>query len=119
MIRNLIDLYSSISQSPDLEGVKIFFDHIEIDQNETLDAPYIVITNTSEPPFFADDVVYYSNLQGEVIFLYKQFEDSRKSVIEKILNDGEIIFTISHEFDDDIRLFVTRYAYEIAGGDEE
>lgn len=116
MITSLSELYSLIKNAENLQDVKSFFDHIELGQDDELQPPYIVITNTSEPAFFADDIVYYNALQGEVIYLYKNFEDEHKEAIEELLNQNEIIFTITHEFDEDLRLFVTRYAYEISGG---
>lgn len=119
MIKSLSDLYSAFKNAEKLQEVKSFFDHIELGQDEELHPPYIVITNTSEPAFFADDNVYYNALQGEVIYLYKNFEDSHKESIEEMLNQNEIVFTITHEFDEDLRLFVTRYAYEISGGGDD
>lgn len=119
MITSLSELYSLIKNAENLQDVKSFFDHIELGQDDELQPPYIVITNTSEPAFFADDIVYYNALQGEVIYLYKNFEDAHKEAIEELLNQNEIIFTITHEFDEDLRLFVTRYAYEISGGPDD
>lgn len=123
MITSLSELYSLIKNAEKLQDVKSFFDHIELGQDEgqedELHPPYIVITNTSEPAFFADDIVYYNALQGEVVYIYKNFEDEHKEAIEELLNQNEISFTITHEFDEDLRLFVTRYAYEISGGADD
>lgn len=89
---------------------KIFFDHIDVEQGAELLPDYMVITETEQDPFHADNVVYYLTIKNTLDVYTADYDAALINRVKKFLTDNGVAFAIVPvEWQDDIDAYLTSF----------
>lgn len=93
---------------------KIFFDHVEVQEGEEITPPYIVLTETNQDPFFADNTVYYMTIAHTIDVYTVLYDVELNGRISAFLNGCGVPFNVSTvEWQDDINAYLMSYSVEL------
>ena len=109
-------LFAQMLESfPTLEQAgKIFFDHVEVQDGEEITPPYIVLTETNQDPFYADNTVYYMSIHHTIDLYTVLYDVELINRIGDFLNGLEIPFNVSTvEWQEDINAYLTEFEVEL------
>lgn len=89
---------------------KIFFDHIDVEPGAELLPDYMVITETEQDPFYADNVVYYLTIKNTLDVYTADYDAALINRVKKFLTDNGVAFAIVPvEWQDDIDAYLTSF----------
>lgn len=91
------------------ESIPVFFHHVFIAEGEEFPPVYVVTNQTGINPFRADNKNYYMSYVNTVTVYTATFDETILDEVKGILNDAEIPFERSTDFDDDTLLWATVY----------
>lgn len=92
---------------------KIFFDHIEVTDGEEITPPYMVLTETEQDPFFADDTVYYLTIRHTLELYTVTYDAPFIDRVERFFNDHQIPFALSVEWRDELDMYDATFEVQL------
>lgn len=95
------------------QNFPVFFHHAFIEEGEEIPASYIVTDSTGVNPFRADNINYYISYVNTVSLYTAIFNQTLMDKVEKVLNDNNIPYDRTTEFDDDSLMYATVYTIEL------
>lgn len=92
-------------------GINVFYDHIQVDDDDNEIAPPIVLIHeTIGETFFADNRTYWIGIENRIDVLQVERDVEFRKQIMEFLNEKEIAFEVSFEdFDESIMLYQDSY----------
>lgn len=93
---------------------KIFFDHVEVQEGEEITPPYVVLTETNQDPFYADNTVYYLTIAHTIDVYTVLYDAELNGRMAAFLNDCGVPFNVQTvEWQDDINAYLSSYSVEL------
>ena len=99
------------------EADSVFYDHIEVQEGQEVEPPYIVIKETPADPFFADNQTYYLTINDNLIAYTTSDFENLIDAIDEFLTNAEIPFSRESEWNEDTWLY--EHTYSLALNAEE
>lgn len=101
------------------EDGRIFYDHIEVQDGDELAPPYIVLTETEQDPFFADDTVFYLTIKHTIEIYTVLYDSVMLAKVERFLNGLKVPFTSNVEWLEDLSAYCSTFEVELDNSEVE
>lgn len=109
LFAQMLDAFPELAQDN-----KIFFDHVEVQEGEEITPPYVVLTETNQDPFYADNTVYYMTVRHTIDVYTVLYDVELINRVSGFLNGFEVPFNVSTvEWQDDIIAYLTSFEVEL------
>lgn len=92
---------------------KIFFDHVDVQDGDEIGPPYMVVTETAQNPFYADDKTYYLTIRHTIDLYTVVYDAALIDKVEKFLNNNAVPFTVSVEYMDDLNAYISTFEVQL------
>lgn len=92
---------------------KIFFDHILIQDGNELTPPYMVLTETEQDPFFADNTVFYLTIRHTLEVFTIDYDAALIDKVERVLNNNSVPFAVNVEWRDDLDAYDSTFEVQL------
>lgn len=86
-------------------GVTVHYDHAPVGTN----VPYVTYTCHADSNFFADDKVYQKISSMRAVLYSTKKNEKLEAMIEDALNEAEIPWSMTDEFENEQKVFMTIY----------
>lgn len=90
-------------------GVTVHYDHAPVGTK----VPFITYTCHADSNFFADDKVYQKISSLRVVLYSTKKNEKLEALIEAALNEAEIPWSMTDQFESESKVFMTIYEAEV------
>lgn len=90
-------------------GVTVHYDHAPVGTN----VPYVTYTCHADSNFFADDKVYQKIRSMRAVLYSTKKDEKLETLIESALDEAEIPWNMTDEFENEQKVFMTIYEAEV------
>lgn len=90
-------------------GVTVHYDHAPVGTK----VPYVTYTCHADNNFFADDKVYQKIRSMRAVLYSTKKDEKLETLIESALDEAEIPWSMTDEFENEQKVFMTIYEAEV------
>lgn len=90
-------------------GVTVHYDHAPVG----IKVPYVTYTCHADSNFFADDKVYKKISSMRAVLYSTKKDEKLETLIESALDEAEIPWNMTDEFENEQKVFMTIYEAEV------
>lgn len=103
----------------EFKDISVFYDHIDVEQQQGLYPPFLVIREVEFAPFHADNCNYWMAIQYELLAFTPTRSATLRKQIKDFLDKNGISYDLTPQgFDADSNLFTDQYTLGLEGDND-